>query len=144
MVRQTQKAQKVQGSPEAREPQKSRTSTAGMENGGGTNGFANGEALAAMIKANEAMLAGYVAMQQEIAEFSNGRLRQDMENQEALTQCGDLQEAFRLQAEFAQKAMQQYAQETAKLIELSARIGRECWGPFEDATRATWQSMTPR
>ncbi len=113
-------------------------------NGDAGDASANGEALEAMMRANEAMLQGMATMQREIMEFGNARLRQDLETQEALSHCDDLQEAYRLQADFAQKAMQQYAEETAKLIELSTRIGRDCWGPFEDATRAAMKNMTPR
>lgn len=112
-------------------------------NGAG-NGAANGEALEAMVKANEAMLQGLVAMQRELMEFGNARLRQDLETQEVLSHCSDLQEAYRVQAEFAQKAMQHYAQETAKLIELSTKIGCECWGPLEDASRAAMKNFAAR
>ena len=111
---------------------------------GGGNGAVNEETMAAMLKANEAMLEGMMALQREIMEFSSARVQQDLETQGELAKCTDLQEAWKVQAEFAQKAMQHYSAETAKLVDLSAKISRECWGPFEAATRAALQQATTR
>ena len=123
------------------EPAVSEGATRERDNGAG-NGAVNEETLAAMMKANEAMLEGMVALQREIMEFGGARLQEDLETQSELAKCKDLQEAWKLQAEFAQKAMQQYTAETAKLVDLSAKISRECWSPFEAATRAALQQMT--
>jgi hypothetical protein len=142
----------VRESKKAAAPQETEKSEAKAKNGGasegngaaGTQGMPNGEALAAMMRANQVLLEGMTAMQREIMEFGNARLRQDLETQEELKNCKDIQEAFRMQAEFAQKAMQQYAEEMSKLVELSTKIGRECWAPWEEATRATLNEATKR
>ena len=140
MARQSQKTQATREAARPRDTQATLEGTATTQAGNGAgNGLANEEALAAMVRANELLLQGMNEMQREIVEFGQVRLREDFETQEALSQCQDLQEAFRLQADFAQKAFRQYSEETAKLMALSARIGRECWGPFTDATRATFQ-----
>lgn len=148
MARQSQKTQKAQEAGQAQEKPETLQDTAEEATEAITeamiNGPANGEALAAMLRANEVLFQGLTAMQREIIEFGNARLRQDLETQEALSQCGDLQEAFRMQADFAQKALQQYSEETAKLMELSAKIGRDCWSPLADATRATFQAAGKR
>lgn len=141
MARQTKEMKQARESTETEE---TKTAATGKNGDGGSNGSTDGESLAAMIKANEVMLVGLVEMQREVAAFGNARLRQGMETQEALIHCSDLQEAFRLQVDFAQKAMQHYAEETSKLMELSAKVGRECWGPFEDATRVTPQDKATR
>lgn len=126
-----------------REPTAREGATAKQDNGAG-NGTLNEETLAIMAKANEAMLEGMAALQREILEFGNARLQQDLEMQGELAKCGDLQEMWKKQAEFAQKAMQHYSAETAKLVDLSAKISRDCWGPFEAATRAALQQATKR
>ena len=122
------------------EPATTKEPTPSRGNGSG-NGMVNEETLAAMLKANEAMLEGMIALQREILEFGTARLHQDMEIQGELAKCKDLQEAWKMQAEFAQKAMQQYSAQTAKLVDLSAKISRECWGPFEAATRTALQQV---
>jgi hypothetical protein len=133
-------------SKKAESPHEAEKSEAKATNGGaaGAQGAPNGEALAAMMQANQVLLEGMTAMQREIMEFGNARLRQDLASQEELSNCKDIQEAFRMQAEFAQKAMQQYAEEMSKLVELSSKIGRECWAPWEEATRATLAEVTKR
>lgn len=103
----------------------------------------NNEAVEALVKANEVMLEGMAAMQREILEFGNSRLRQDLETQGALSQCKDFDDLFRLQVEFAQKAMQQYSEEAAKLLDLSTKVGQDCWVPLESATRTTVDELTP-
>ena len=129
MARQSQKTRAPQETAKAKEE---------TGNGPAEDGTQD-ETLAAMMRANEVLFQGMTEMQRALLEFGNARLRQDLETQEALSQCRDLQEALRLQAEFAQKAFQQYSEETARLMQLSARIGRDCWGPFTEATRAGLQ-----
>ena len=135
----TQEAGQPQDKPETVQAKTVETAETAETGNGAGNGLANDEALAAMVRANEVLLQGMTEMQREIVEFGNARLRHDIETQEALSQCQDLEQAFKVQAEFAQKAFQQYSEETAKLMALSAKIGRECWGPFTEVTRATLQ-----
>lgn len=143
MVRENKKAES-QHEAENGEAKATNGGAAGGNGANGAQGMPNGEALAAMMRANQVLLEGMTEMQREIMEFGNARLRQDLASQEELTNCKDIQEAFRMQAEFAQKAMQQYAEEMTKLVELSNKIGRECWAPWEDATRAALAEATKR
>lgn len=143
MARESKKAE----SPHEAEKSETKSTNGGAAGGNGAasvQGMPNGEALAAMMRANQVLLEGMTAMQREIMEFGSARLRQDLETQEELSHCKDLQEAFRMQAEFAQKTMQQYAEEMSKLAQLSAKIGCDCWAPWEEATRATLAEVTKR
>ena len=106
--------------------------------------LAGGDTIAAMIRANQALVEGMTAMQREILEFGSARLREDLKTQEEMSHCTDMQEAFRLQADFAQDAMRHYAEQTAKLIELSNKISKDCWGPLEDVTRAAFETAAKR
>ena len=96
---------------------------------------ANGETFRAIMKANEAMLEGMAAMGREIMEFRNERTRRDIETSESLMRCNDLEEAFRLQCDYAREASQQYFEEASRLMNLTAKIAREYWAPLEDRTR---------
>ena len=102
---------------------------------------ANEETLKALMKANEAMLEGMVAVGREIMEFRKERVRTDIEASESLLQCRDAEEAFRLQCHYAREATQQYFEEASKLMNLTARITRECWAPLEDRTREALQDF---
>ncbi len=111
---------------------------------GGDEDMTNTEALDAMIKANEVMLKGVAEMQREIMDFGKTRLNEDIDTQEALSSCADLQEAIQVQTDFTQKAIQQYADEMTKLLNLSARVGRDCWSPFEDAASVVFKGVKTR
>jgi hypothetical protein len=124
--------------------QEPETAKAGARGDGAAESMVNTEALEAMIKANAAMLQGMAEMQREIMEFSSTRLRLDVETQEALAHCSDLREAFQVQADFTQKAMCDYVEQVAKMMNLSAKVSCDCRDPFEHATRAAFGTMTPR
>ena len=104
----------------------------------------NTEALDALAKMNRTMLDSMATLQREVMEFGNARLNQDLEHQETLSQCTNLQDAMQAHSDFAQQAMQHYADEMAKLLSLSAKVSRDCWSPFEDATRAAFDTIKPR
>jgi phasin protein len=125
-------------------PKKSETTKAGARGDGTDEGMVNAQALEAMVKANAAMMQGMAEMQRQIMEFSGSRLRLDVETQEALAHCSDLREAFQVQADFTQKAMCDYAEQVAKLLNLSAKVSCDCRDPIEHATRAAFGAMTPR
>lgn len=56
----------------------------------------------------------------EVLSFVADRVKQDVELQHSLLHCRDAAELHRLQSEFWQKAVDQYAEETGKLIEMGA------------------------
>lgn len=96
---------------------------------------ANGETFKAIMKANEAMLEGMAAVGREIIEFRTERTRRDLETSESLLHCNDLEEAFRLQCDYAREASQQYFEEAGRLMSLTAKIAQDAWAPLEDRTR---------
>jgi len=102
---------------------------------------ANGENLKAMMRANEAILEGLAELGREMMAFGGTRLRQDMAASESLMGCKDASEAFRLQADFARSASEQYYTEANKLMELASKMAKDCWSPLEDRTQATLQTL---
>ncbi|MFQ5776095.1 MAG: phasin family protein [Kiloniellaceae bacterium] len=103
----------------------------------------NDETLKAVMKANEAVLEGMVTVGREIMEFGTARFRRDLETQGSLMRCKDVEEAFRVQCDYAREATQQYFEEVSKLMNLTAKIGRECWAPLEDRTREALHEIGP-
>lgn len=95
----------------------------------------NGENVSAAMSAGEAMLAGMAEVSQEMMTFAGDRLRQDMEIAEDFAQAKSPEELFEKQCSFAQRAAQQYAEETSKLFAMFARIQQSCWAPMQARTR---------
>lgn len=58
----------------------------------------------------------------EALSFLSERVKEDVELQHKLLHCKDIKEVQHLQAEFLQKAINQYAEETGKMIEMGAAM----------------------
>lgn len=99
--------------------------------------MASGTTMQALMRANDAMLKGVMALSQEVSEFTNARLRQNVERSETLLRCSDPAEAFGLQCDFAHKATQQYLAEANRLMALATAVTGKCWEPLEECTRET-------
>ncbi|WP_340116405.1 phasin family protein [Pelagibius sp. 7325] len=101
----------------------------------------NGENVTAVMSAGEAMFAGMAEVSQEMMTFAGERLRQDIETAEDFAKATSPEELFEKQCSFAQRAAQQYAEETSKLIRMMARIQQSCWKPVEACTKAALHGM---
>lgn len=56
----------------------------------------------------------------EVSSFVANRIQEDVKTQQKMLQCKDMSELQQIQAEFFQKAVDQYQAETGKLVELGA------------------------
>lgn len=101
----------------------------------------NGEAFETFIKANQAMMDGWAALNQELMAFTDRRLREGFERTESLIGCSNPEDAFKLQCGFAKTAGEAYLAETQKLMDLMMEISRDCWAPVEDRTRQALHDM---
>ena len=97
--------------------------------------LASGTTMQAMMRASDAMLRGVMALSQEMTEFTNARLRQNVERSESLLRCHDPAEAFGLHCDFAHRTTQQYLDEANRLMALASEVSGRCWEPLEEATR---------
>lgn len=95
----------------------------------------NGEAFETFVKANQAMMDGWAALNQELMAFTDRRLREGFERTESLIGCSNPEDAFKLQCGFAKTAGEDYLAESQKLMGLMMEISRDCWAPVEDRTR---------
>ncbi|MEO3427805.1 phasin family protein [Pelagibius sp. CAU 1746] len=101
----------------------------------------NGENVSAVMSAGEAVLAGMAEVSQEMMTFAGDRLRQDMEVAEDFARSKSPEELFEKQCSFAQRAAEQYAAETSKLIAMFARIQQSCWAPVRERTKETLHGL---
>ncbi len=101
----------------------------------------NGENVSAVMSAGEAMLAGMAEVSQEMMTFAGDRLRQDMEVAEDFARSRSPEELFEKQCSFAQRAAEQYAEETSKLIAMFARIQQAAWTPVQERTKETLHGL---
>lgn len=101
----------------------------------------NGENVSAVMSAGEAVLAGMAEVSQEMMTFAGDRLRQDMEVAEDFARSASPEELFEKQCSFAQRAAEQYAEETSKLIAMFARIQQSCWAPVRERTKETLHGL---
>jgi hypothetical protein len=61
------------------------------------------------------------SMGAEITTFAAERIKEDVQTQQKIMQCKNMTEVQRVQAKFIQKALNQYQEETGKLIEMSTK-----------------------
>lgn len=89
-------------------------------------------AAAAMMATYPVAAKAWMDVLSEGARFMTDRLRQDMETQRALLSCGTPAELLRLQSEFVTTAMQQYAEETTRLVSMMTEAVKDS---AEEASR---------
>ncbi len=101
----------------------------------------NGKNLDAAARTGTALLKGAMSINQEIMTFMGKRLQHDMETAQCLANCKNGEEAFRLQANFVEGAIKQYADEAAKILAMAADVTKESMTPFEERTEETLHDM---
>lgn len=104
---------------------------------------ANGAAFAAAMKAGEAMLHGFAAMNSEMLNFAGERMRKSLETSESLMGCHDPAQAFNVQCEHARRATQAYLEEATRLMSLAAKVSEDCLQPIESQARESLGALHP-
>lgn len=80
------------------------------------------EGLGQMAWMSAAMTETLAALGNEVIQFVSARIAEDFKTQHALLNCRDFAQAQQIQAEFLQKALEQYAAETGKLVQLGTGV----------------------
>lgn len=78
-----------------------------------------------MIAANPVFAKAWMDLMSESARFMTERLRTDMETQKALMACKTPAELMDVQSEFLTTAMQQYADEAARMLEMTVKASED-------------------
>ncbi len=98
--------------------------------------------LDAFVQANEAIMNGVTALSSEMMAFGNRRVREFSERSESLVGCQDPEDAYRIQCDFAQKAAQQYLDQTNHLFAIIAKMTEDFMSPLQKHTRQTLRDLT--
>jgi phasin family protein len=102
---------------------------------------ANGANVTAFIEAGEALLKGMIAINQEVMNFTNQRMRADVEVGQSMARCTDPVAAFDLQCEFARSATEQYLAETTKLMQLATKMTMASLTPLQVRAKVALDEM---
>lgn len=95
-----------------------------------------GPTLDDVTNAGQAYVNGVAAVNQEIANFLQTRLRHDLALGEALARCRTLAEATKAQSDWLKQASDDYTAETQKLFDLGSSLMRGGWAPAKQAETA--------
>ena len=104
----------------------------------------NQDAVQTMLAANQAMMNGWTALNQELMAFADHRMREEFGRTESLFGCSGPEEALQVQASFAQAAGEDYLREAQKLMGMMMDISRDCWAPVEERTREAMKAYGQR
>ena len=75
-----------------------------------------------MSKLSTAWVEAFSDMGSEVISFVADRIREDVKTQHRILHCKDMTELQHIQAEFIQRAIDQYTAETGKLVEMSGGL----------------------
>ena len=92
----------------------------------------NRQSLDAFVQANAAVLDGMAALSAEMLSFGNKRLSANIERSQTLAGCQDIEQAFKIQQEFFESAVQQYLDQANQVMTIMATINRSLWTPLEE------------
>ena len=90
-----------------------------------------------LIKAGNTLLAGWMAVGNEMLEFGKSRLDQNLEIGRAIAQSTSLSEAIDLQARYARTVMRDYANEASKIADLGTRSLLDSLTVWQRTSRST-------
>jgi hypothetical protein len=80
-----------------------------------------GATIEPFVQAGNRLLAGWVAVGNELLDFSKARLDQSLAISKALAQSASLNEAIDLQSQYARTVVQDYVAEANKIVDLGTR-----------------------
>ncbi len=78
--------------------------------------------LGSVNKMGSVWLKDMAALNSEVLGFVADRIREDIRTQQEIMHCKDLGDLQRIQAKFVRTAIEQYTEETGKLVELGSRM----------------------
>ncbi len=107
-----------------------------------TDPAATEQAFETFVQSNEAILAGMVALNSEMATFCNERLRENVGRSGSLLGCSDAEEAFKIQWDFCQRATEQYLNQTSNLLGIMAKMTGDLLTPFQEQQRSMVRHLT--
>lgn len=101
----------------------------------------NRQSMETFVRANAAVLEGMAALSAEMLAFGNKRLSANIERSQTLAGCHDMEQAFKVQTDFFESAVQQYLDQANQMMEIMTTINRSFWPSLE--TQADEASRGP-
>lgn len=99
-----------------------------------------GTSMSGMMKANveagQAWIENCSAVGRELAAFATRRWTEDADAFCRLCGCTSPLQAFEIQVESAQRAINQYMEETARLADMATKAGTSCIGTIDRGVRS--------
>jgi hypothetical protein len=93
----------------------------------------NRAGIQATLQAGEAMLKATSSLAEELTSFACKRLDADLETGRSLiSSSSDLEQAMKLQGQFAADAMRDYLEEMTRIAQLAAQTTRDVWAPLQE------------
>jgi hypothetical protein len=102
--------------------------------------FLNGPVFGAVARGGEAYGRALLGWQNELLRFAGARLRSDTEFGRSLVGCRDWMEAARLQQSWLNAVVQDYVEETGRLLRLATTLG----GEFDETAREETEEVAAR
>ena len=90
----------------------------------------NGAAMEIFSQACQAYAIGFAAVNGELINFVNARLKHNVELGEALARCRNWTDAATLQQDWAQTASEEYLAEASRLMEVASKVTKDSWKPL--------------
>jgi hypothetical protein len=97
----------------------------------------------AVVKSTGACLDGMSALNGEVVEFVNERVRRDIDLGQSLARCSNWAEACSLQQDWARQAMQDYIGETTKLFQLASKLTMASMDPVLRTASSMTEMVKP-
>lgn len=95
----------------------------------------------AFSQASAAGVKGMMELFQESGRFMSERMKKDMATMKALTECRNGEDYYRVQADFFDGMVRDYADEMAKVTHLAADATHCACKPLEDRTKEALHSI---
>ncbi len=89
-----------------------------------------------LLDACSTMLQGWMTMNAAILDFAQSRIKQNLELGQALSSSKDLDQVVELQSGFVRTAVQEYVEQTDKMLKLGAKVAAECMTATQEGAKA--------
>jgi hypothetical protein len=94
------------------------------------------QAVASWSQSGNGIVQNVAELSQEIADFSQRRLRSDMDTWAAITSCRNPGEFFECQGQFTEKTIKEYLEEANRVISRTIALMSEAATPFHQLRAA--------
>ncbi|MGO4909117.1 phasin family protein [Pseudorhodobacter sp. W20_MBD10_FR17] len=99
------------------------------------------DGMAAFNPMQGAGMKAMLAVGTETAQFLSSRMQQDIEAQKAMLSCKDLESLQKLQADFYTKALADYRDATAKIMEIMSATASDAGAAAVSSTKRSYDDV---